>query len=361
MEGIKRENMGSEDMVTTYLEKEAEKFQAQLKQRQGQNVEALQKQEQILPKLEKEVSKEKPERPLVSFDEIKDSEFYTAVEAAFSDPENPDYNIDMQDFLKGETGSDVGREEVDIILADLLDKVKPEMKLSPSDIFKKVETDDERGLIWKLDQIRSDKEKIQDALRIQSLEQKNENLEELSITDALTGLPSRRFYDAELENISKAAKRNKKPFTLILLDLDKFKSVNDTFGHPVGDILLKELANVIQAGPIRENGEQKKLRGQDRYARWGGEEFIIILPETQQEDALEIAEGYRKAIENITIKVGDKEIHPTGSFGVASGLDSKIVEENVDKALYGAKKSGRNKVIVFEEEKSEIKELALTN
>lgn len=159
-------------------------------------------------------------------------------------------------------------------------------------------------------------------------------LEYLTITDTLTGIGNRRyFHNKMLEECSRAS-RYKYPFSLILFDIDYFKQVNDKYGHNVGDEVLKEYSNLI-APMLREN---------DIFCRIGGEEFVVLLPHVDSMGAQKIAEKLRVAIEE-----SQKIVPITMSFGVTqyiSGEDEESVFKRVDKALYNAKESGRNMVVV---------------
>jgi diguanylate cyclase (GGDEF)-like protein len=159
-------------------------------------------------------------------------------------------------------------------------------------------------------------------------------LENLSLHDPLTHIGNRRKYQQKLDNEMARACRYKTPFSIISFDLDHFKKVNDTHGHMVGDAVLVEYTGLVNS----------LLRGVDEVFRVGGEEFIIITPNTNREAAQILAEKLRKAIED-----HHKIVHITASFGVT---EYKICEDEesflkrVDDALYEAKNSGRNRVIV---------------
>jgi len=159
-------------------------------------------------------------------------------------------------------------------------------------------------------------------------------IEELSITDRLTGLYNRLKLDEMLSLHVSMAHRHKTPFSVIMLDIDKFKSVNDTYGHQVGDTLLQEIASVLKTN----------IRLEDVLGRWGGEEFLILLPNMTCEGALLLAEKLRLAIETYSFStVGSR----TSSFGVASYTQSdntKTIVGRADEALYRAKANGRNRV-----------------
>lgn len=126
-------------------------------------------------------------------------------------------------------------------------------------------------------------------------------------------------------------------FCLILLDIDHFKNVNDTFGHDAGDAVLQSVSNNVQI----------ELRTYDYLGRWGGEEFLIILPRTQIATAFEMAEQLRKKLADIAISVPETSLQVTASFGVTSCLDGDFAMafKRVDEALYQAKRSGRNQTI----------------
>lgn len=160
-------------------------------------------------------------------------------------------------------------------------------------------------------------------------------IENLSVTDSLTKLFNRLRLDQKLMEEFQHAKRYLHPLSVIIIDVDHFKEVNDTFGHQIGDSVLKEIAQQIKSG----------IRVTDFAGRWGGEEFLIICPETPNEGVMDLAEALRKKIEQWTFQqVG----HKTCSFGVATINDEESVElmlNRADKALYQAKEKGRNCVV----------------
>lgn len=171
-----------------------------------------------------------------------------------------------------------------------------------------------------------------------TLKDKAGEFEQLSVTDPLTGLLNRRYIEARLAEEIKRSNRHGFPMSLMLLDVDHFKSYNDQFGHPAGDEALKLVGSVIR----------ETLRGADVAARFGGEEFSILLPQTTGEEALAIAERIRHNIEHT-----DFPFRPvTASIGVASCSAELCVSADLvsaaDQALYEAKSLGRNRVRVFE-------------
>ncbi|HEX8235699.1 MAG TPA: sensor domain-containing diguanylate cyclase [Abditibacteriaceae bacterium] len=169
------------------------------------------------------------------------------------------------------------------------------------------------------------------------LEAVNSRLEVLAVTDELTSLLNRRAFDERLAHEIKRATRYKKPLSLILLDVDHFKSYNDSYGHPAGDYLLKQVAQLLK----------KQARETDFAARYGGEEFAVILPDTDEAGALVLAERLRSSIET-TMQI---KRAVTASFGTASLqtniCDSAALISAADSALYHSKQHGRNRVTQF--------------
>jgi diguanylate cyclase (GGDEF)-like protein len=162
---------------------------------------------------------------------------------------------------------------------------------------------------------------------------------EMALTDSLTQLPNRRSLESSLTAKVREVERYERPLSLILLDVDHFKVVNDTHGHAVGDAVLVALAEVMRA----------MLRSSDLCARWGGEEFVLMCPETGLEGALTVAERLRREVEQRELVEG---VRVTISLGVEvyrSGDDVGRLFERVDAALYEAKRSGRNRVVAAEE------------
>ncbi|BAU23791.1 hypothetical protein THC_1426 [Caldimicrobium thiodismutans] len=163
---------------------------------------------------------------------------------------------------------------------------------------------------------------------------------ELSIRDPLLGIYNRRFLIEMLKKEEKKAKRTGKPFSIILADLDHFKKINDTYGHFVGDRILKEFSDLV--GSL--------IRGMDYFARFGGEEFLIMLPEISKDSAVLVAERIRKALEKHEILISEGQtIKLTASFGVAEypadALNYEGLIKKADTRLYQAKAEGRNRVV----------------
>jgi len=176
-----------------------------------------------------------------------------------------------------------------------------------------------------------------------SLKEANEEITILSITDPLTGCYNRVYLNKHLPQEINRARRYGHPLSLILSDIDHFKKVNDTYGHIVGDHILKEFVKCFTE-IIRENV--------DWVARYGGEEVLIILPETDVKHAILLAERLRNNLSQRVIKIQGKQINITASFGI-TGFDSTTPDEKIspeyminkaDKFMYQAKKEGRNRV-----------------
>ncbi len=153
----------------------------------------------------------------------------------------------------------------------------------------------------------------------------------------MTGIYNRRKFEELLDNEMSRAKRYSHPLSLILLDIDNFKYINDSLGHKRGDKVLKYLASLLQ----------KNIRNMDLIARWGGDEFILVLPNTEKKQAKVKADKLKNLIQN-TIRI--KNITITCSFGVSQfeSEDSKVtLFERTDKALFLSKKNNRNTVTLL--------------
>jgi len=162
-------------------------------------------------------------------------------------------------------------------------------------------------------------------------------LTQLTFTDPLTGLFNRRGLDHAVALLLSSAKRNKNSVSAITMDLDFFKSINDTYGHDGGDFVLKEFSRELL----------HQARSSDACSRLGGEEFVIILPATTKANAMQVAERIRRSVEEKELNYGGKAIKITCSFGVSTlstEIDMDYLLKQADKALYQAKADGRNRV-----------------
>ena len=182
---------------------------------------------------------------------------------------------------------------------------------------------------------------------VQQLETAKKQAEETAMTDSLTGLPNRRYFDEVLKLEFLRLQRAKEPLSLIMIDIDYFKLFNDHYGHIAGDNCLKDVARAIK-------GELK--RSSDVVARYGGEEFVVILPNTSSHGAFSIAENIRRAVEKCSIPQQASLFlnHVTISLGLATIKPAKsntaeLVLKMADTALYRAKEAGRNRVVVAAE------------
>jgi diguanylate cyclase (GGDEF)-like protein len=172
--------------------------------------------------------------------------------------------------------------------------------------------------------------RLQDELRI-----RNRQLDELSRIDGLTGLSNRRHIDEQLLKEADIANRHGQALAILILDIDHFKHVNDDEGHPAGDRVLREFAQRVQ-GAIRTG---------DLVGRWGGEEFIVIAPQTDIAGAVTLGERIRMSIADRPIDLGGHSIAVTVSVGCAVGLGpAEALMERADAALYRSKAEGRNRV-----------------
>lgn len=171
----------------------------------------------------------------------------------------------------------------------------------------------------------------------------DQKLRSLATTDALTGLANRGYMAIQFQREFDRSKRYNRPLSLLMLDLDDFKKVNDTYGHKAGDIVLEQVARTIES----------KTRIHDFAARYGGEEFAILLPETNLQGGQVIAERLRRAVENHEFHTKSATIHLSVSIGVSDlrpGTNStleKLIEE-ADLALLKAKRLGKNRVAITE-------------
>ncbi len=165
-----------------------------------------------------------------------------------------------------------------------------------------------------------------------------QRMEMLATTDGLTMLSNHRFFQEHLTREMERASRYKRTVALLLMDIDHFKSFNDTYGHPIGDLVLREIAGCIKSS----------IRTNDLPARYGGEEFAVIIPETNERDVVTIAERIRRTIEGNVITVKRQQLHVTVSIGCAmfphDGKDQASLIECADQAMYYSKEHGRNQI-----------------
>lgn len=161
-------------------------------------------------------------------------------------------------------------------------------------------------------------------------------VETLASTDHLTGACTRNIFGSLFNHARLECRRSGKPLSVVLFDLDFFKRINDTFGHLTGDAVLKEVSRRVK----------EATRSSDMFFRWGGEEFLLLLQDCDEENAFRIAETLREKIEDPSLQFGEVEIRMTASFGVTQYIPDEEVDQlfiRVDEALYAAKTAGRNR------------------
>ncbi|HEX3533419.1 MAG TPA: diguanylate cyclase [Gemmatimonadaceae bacterium] len=175
------------------------------------------------------------------------------------------------------------------------------------------------------------------------LAQLNDKLREISLTDGLTGVENRRSLEEHLKDQWSHSVRLHEPMAVVMCDIDKFKSVNDQFGHQAGDAVLKAIAQILK-------GEAREI---DRVGRYGGEEFLLILPGTVLDAAVTFAERVREKVESHTFAYEGGTLRRTMSCGVAAAPHPKVKDQEglvraADDALYVAKETGRNRVVRYD-------------
>jgi len=177
---------------------------------------------------------------------------------------------------------------------------------------------------------------------IQELKSSKNALRRLAETDPMTNLSNRRYFNHAAKSLMELAKRDKTELTVVMLDIDKFKEVNDNYGHDIGDDVIIAIANNLL----------EMTRKSDLACRFGGEEFILLLPETSLDGAMIIAEKIRKKIESFSLSLeGNKSVNVTVSLGVSqvdieNDPNIESVIKRADIALYKAKENGRNRVCI---------------
>ncbi len=166
----------------------------------------------------------------------------------------------------------------------------------------------------------------------------NRRLHDVALTDSLTGFPNRRYAMDRLAEEWSAMRRHKRQLSVMMVDIDEFKSVNDTYGHDVGDLVLRQVSAAIREG----------LRGHDVVARMGGDEFIAICPDGNLQQAMACAERVRQAVAALTVRTGMLQLKSSVSVGVAEQTESMpgpdALMKIADQGLYMAKQRGRNRV-----------------
>lgn len=231
-------------------------------------------------------------------------------------------------LLNGRRFERDGAERFDCILVQMGKRIRYEEELQTAKRQIEEAYWEKEQALAKLEQLHLEIERKQSELM-----EINERLVELSVTDKLTGLKNRRYLQEQLEAHVRAYDEDRRPFSLLLADIDHFKKINDTYGHQMGDRVLERMAGILQA----------QSRQGDIAARYGGEEFVLVLPGADIAESKAAAERIRQAIAEAAWEVGAL----TASFGVATvqpeDTEATLLHK-ADEALYASKAGGRNRV-----------------
>jgi diguanylate cyclase (GGDEF)-like protein len=177
--------------------------------------------------------------------------------------------------------------------------------------------------------------------KIQLIEALQITLQEQAVRDPLTGLFNRRYLKDTLEREVARAKRENQPIGIMIMDIDQFKNINDRYGHDAGDKMLQEIGKKLLA----------HIRAEDIVCRYGGEEFVIVMPGASMGVAFERAESIRRMVDELFVPYEMEQMHVTISLGVAAypvhGTDGEDALIRADRALYQAKEAGRNRVVLY--------------
>jgi diguanylate cyclase (GGDEF)-like protein len=235
--------------------------------------------------------------------------------------------------VRGQVRNQITKEinrEIQRLMPNINDQIKKEVKSVSVDIMSQLKRQTGKKLEQEVI------EQVKETTNI--LREQKEESERRAIIDGLTGSFNRRFFETKLEDELNLSKRFRNKISLLMIDIDHFKKVNDTYGHQIGDVILQEVVEVTKS----------QLASTDSLCRYGGEEFAVIMPETELEKAAETAEKIRKAIEEHAFYGEDKLIGVTVSIGAAEYPENAIIKqaliEKADSSLYEAKHAGRNRV-----------------
>ncbi len=189
-------------------------------------------------------------------------------------------------------------------------------------------------------QLKQEKKKVDKLAK--EIRETNERLREVAFKDGLTGLYNHRYFQELMDKEIHRAERYVHPLSLIMLDIDYFKKINDTYGHLQGDVVLRSIGELLQ----------RSIRTSDTSARYGGEEFIVVLPETDIKGTAILAERLRQMVEKLEIRINSHSIRVTVSLGVTTYESTKVIKSKAeiintaDRALYNSKLTGRNKLSI---------------
>ncbi|OMH39582.1 GGDEF domain-containing protein [Motiliproteus sp. MSK22-1] len=253
--------------------------------------------------------------------------------------------LESSRLLDKSVRSDVAKVEFSLTESDNLDQLQKSVRAQLSNIVRVVDTYREEQVIR---ENKAEERLAHLQKQVVEMEQKaaivQEHLEEQrlrALSDPLTGLPNRAAYDDSITMLRAESIAQNKPLTLVVADLDHFKAVNDGFGHLAGDKVLRLVAKILRGG----------LRESDVICRYGGEEFVIVMPNTDSSQALEVVEKLRRVMEQSPFNFKGKPVRVTMSFGIAQNLADEAPDglfSRADRALYAAKEAGRNRCILAE-------------
>ena len=264
-----------------------------------------------------------------------------SIDASWQD-KNDKFDQDMRnhvDEINQQVDSAVNIDDLKHSISDHLDRISSAVDQHAGDALQHQKAKEEELVVLK-ERIKEMEEETQ-YIRKRLKEERDK-----ALRDSLTSLPNRESYDERFELELERFKRYKKPATLVVADIDFFKSINDNYGHLAGDKVLQIIAKEVQ----------NRIRKTDFVARYGGEEFVVILPETDLETATEVIEKVREMIGRLPFHFRDEKIQITMSFGLSvfeEGLDQGQIFERADGALYKAKENGRNRVEIWAENEGE--------
>lgn len=267
---------------------------------------------------------------------LSDTEYHISSELSsqqekFDEDRNFENNItSSMDYLKENVNTSNDFSKIKIQLLNKIDNINKGINIKREQDMKRLQETERtiESMSKRMSEIKEDADEIR---------RRSQEIEFEAVRDGLTGLYNRKAYNEKIEETLAHVRRYDIKASLMICDIDYFKTINDTFGHKVGDLALKKLASLLK----------ERLRSNDFISRYGGEEFVIILPHTDIKGALKAGEGIRSYIDKSIFSYKSQTIPLTISVGISSFMrddNESTVFERADKALYTAKRSGRNSV-----------------